>query len=88
MGKLLYISRCVCGSCGCLNRMLQLLCDHHQSNRVIPPREFQMDLLWFLKLLNSFNGVVVFRRDPISQVVHVDATLTRVGGISIAFMGP
>ena len=81
VGKLLYISRCVRGFRRCLNRMLQLLRDHHQLNRVILPREFQMDLLWFLKLLNSFNGVVVFRRDPVSQVVHVDATLTRVGGI-------
>ena len=81
VGKLLYISRCVRGSRGCLNRMLQLLRDHHQLNRVTLPREFQMDLLWFLKLLHSFNGVVVFRRNPVSQVVHVDATLTRVGGI-------
>ena len=63
--KLLYISRWVRGSHGCLNRMLQLLRDHHQSNRVILPREFQMDLLWFLKLLNYFNGVVVFRRNPV-----------------------
>ena len=65
VSKLLYISRYVRGSRGCLNHMLQLLHDHHQLNRVILPREFQMDLLWFLKPINSFNGVVVFRRNPI-----------------------
>ena len=81
VGKLLYIPRCVRGSRACLNRMLQLLRDHHQSNTVILSRDFQMDLLWFLKLLNSFNRIVVFRRNPVSQVVHMDATLTRVGGI-------
>ena len=81
VGKLLYISTCVRGSRACLNRMLQLLRDNHQSSRVTLTQEFQMDLLWFVKLLNSFNGVVAFRRSPVSQVVHVDATLTRVGGI-------
>ena len=43
--------------------------------------EFQCDLLWFAKFLRCFNGVVTFRRGPVSQTVYVDTTLTRIGGI-------
>ena len=81
LGKLLYVSRCVRGSRIFLNRILQLLRDHHSRNRIILTREFHYDLLWFLKFLRSFNGVVVFRRARASQTVFVDATLTRIGGI-------
>ena len=81
LGKLLYISRCVRGSRIFLNRMLQLLRNHHSTNRIVLTREFQCHLLWFAKFLRYFNGVVTFRRGPVSQTVYVDATLTRIGGI-------
>ena len=81
LGKLLYISRCLRGSRIFLNRMLQLLRDHHHTNSIILTQEFRYDLLWFLRFLRHFNGVVVFRRGPVSQTVYVDATLTRIGGI-------
>ena len=81
LGRLLYISRCVWGSRIFLNRMLQLLRDYHHVTQIPLSRDFHHDLLWFMRLLKTFNGVVVFRRSKVAQTVYVDATLTRIGGI-------
>ena len=80
LGKLLYISRCVKNSCAFLNRMLQTLRDHHDVDHIYPSKGFYQHLLWFLKFLQSFNGVIQFCKDPVAYVVHVDATLSHIGG--------
>ena len=71
----MYISRAF------LNRMLQTLRDHHEVDIIYPTDGFYIDLLWFLKYLQSSNGVIHFCKDPVSYVVHVDATLSQIGGV-------
>ena len=64
-----------------LNRMIQTLRDHHDVQHIYPDDPFYTDVLWFLKYLNSFNGVIRFCKDPVAYIVHVDATLTHIGGV-------
>ena len=78
LGRLLYVSRCVPGSRGFLNRILNLLRENHAQRHIIPNEK---DLLWFIRFLQSFNGVVTFKRSPIQEHVFVDATLTGLGGV-------
>ena len=80
LGKLLYISRCIQGSRIFMNRMLQLLRDMKDADYIILDENFFRDLNWFVSFLYTFNGVVKFRRDPVSVHAHVDATLVRLGG--------
>ena len=79
MGKLLYISHCVKNSRAFLNRMLQILTAHHEDDNIYPTDGFCVDLLWFLKYLNSSNGVIRFYKDQVAYIVHVDATLSQIG---------
>ena len=81
LGKLLYVSRCVAGSCRFLNRMLHTLRLNHANREIFPDNDFRLDLLWFLKFLRVFNGVVSFRCHPVQHHVYVDATLTGLGGV-------
>ena len=80
LGKLLYISRCVKNLRAFLNRMLQTLRDHRDVDFIYPTEGFYRDLLWFLKFLQSSNGVIRFCKDPVAYVVEVDATLSHIGG--------
>ena len=81
LGRLLYVSRCVPGSRGFLNRILKLLGENHAERHIIPNENFHKDLLWFIHFLQSFNGVVAFKRLPIQEHVFVDTTLTGLGGV-------
>ena len=81
LGKLLYISRCIKNSCAFLNRMLQTLRDHHDVEHIYPVEGFCIDVLWFLKYLNSSNGVIRFCKGPVAYIAHVEPTLTHIGGV-------
>ena len=81
LGKLLYISRCVKGARIFLNRILQVYRSHHDCRKINPPTEFYLDIWWFINFLQTFNGIRVFSRIPVQHTVHVDATLTHVGGV-------
>ena len=78
---MLYISHCVAGSRQFLNRMLATLRINHASNVILPDDSFQCDLLWFIRFLLLFNGVVTFRRSPVQYHVYVDATLVDLGAV-------
>ena len=80
LGKLLYISCCVQGCRTFMNRMLQTLRDMKDADYISPSESFFRDLAWFVAFLYTFNGVVYFRRDPVSVHAHVDATLVHLGG--------
>ena len=60
--------------------MLQTLRDHHDVDFIYPLEGFYRDLLWFLKFLQSSNGVILFCKDPVAYVIEVDATLSHIGG--------
>ena len=80
LGKLLYVARCIQGAHLFLKRMLQTMRQANSSNVITPDIGFYQDLAWFTCFLHSFNGVVSFRRDPVSIHGYVDATLTDLGG--------
>ena len=80
LSKLLYVARCIQGARIFLNRMLQTLRQAHSSKVIAPDIGFYQDLAWFTRFLHTFNGVVVFRWDPVSIHAYVDATLTQLGG--------
>ena len=80
LGKLLYISRCVRGSRIFMNRLLDNLRAHHDRKWIYPDEGFYQDLSWFLRFLQTFNGIVRFHKQPVTYVAHVEATLTNIGG--------
>ena len=53
--------------------MLQALRDFHNEG-------FFQDLSWFVEFLHTFNGIVVFRKDPVSFYSCIEATLQRLSG--------
>ena len=81
LGKLLYVSSCVTGVRRFLNRMLHTLRLNHTSKEICPDTDFCLDLLWFIRFLHVFNGVVSFRRNPAQHHVYIDTTLTGLGGV-------
>ena len=56
LGALLYISKCVKHARNFLNRMLSVLRDNYNSNVILLPSIFHLDLNWFIKFLPLFNG--------------------------------
>ena len=47
--SLLYVSRCVDGSHGFLNRIISLLHENHEVRYFTPNDQFHRDLLWFIR---------------------------------------
>ena len=54
LGKILYISHCMKGAHIFLNRMLALLCQHHDASHIYPDDVFYQNLLWFLNFVKDF----------------------------------
>ena len=83
LGSLLYISKCVNPASAFLNRMLQFLRDMGDRRSVKLSQEFFKDLAWFKNFLNQFNGIVYYDTRPVQAELHLDASLTGLGGIFI-----
>ena len=81
LGSLLYITKCVRYSRYFLNRMLEVLRQHTNKNIVKLTNEFFKDLHWFLALLNQYNGVTFYDNKRPLESVHLDASLTGLGGV-------
>ena len=83
LGLLLYISKCVKPARIFLNRMLQFLRHFHTTNASYLPltTEFRKDLHWFRTFLKSHNGITIYDIRPTSYQVHLDASLSGLGGI-------
>ena len=80
LGSLLYITKCVKSSRFFLNRMLQLLRDNFESNSIILTPDFFKDLHWFQTFLQIYNGVTIYHVTPLFENIHLDASLTGLGG--------
>ena len=80
LGLLLYVSKCVKPARYFLNRMLQLLRDNFDKNRIKVTSEFIKDLTWFKTFLASYNGVTFYGIRPLHDQIHLDACLTGLGG--------
>ena len=82
LGSLLYVSKCVKPAHTFLNCMLMLLRDNFEKDTIFLNREFFKDLNWFHTFLSQFNGVVYYDIRPVQGELHLDASLTGMGGIS------
>ena len=83
IGKLIYIHKCVAPARIFINRILGLLRESTNRNRIKLTKEFFADLQWFVKFLPHFNGVTIFKRTviPSQETLFLDACLTGMGGI-------
>ena len=83
LGKLLYIHKCVVPARTFINRMLALFRQNSTKRRIALTEEFHKDLSWFLLFLPKFNGITYIQKldIPGSQTLHVDASLTGLGGV-------
>ena len=80
LGLLLYVTKCVKPARYFLNRMLQLLRDNFDKNKIKVTSEFAKDLTWFKTFLASYNGVTFYDIRPLQDQIHLDACLTGLGG--------
>ena len=80
LGSLLYITKCVKSARYFLNRMLQLLRDNHNNSKILLTAEFKKDLNWFNSFLVHYNGVTFYNNKYCHFEVHLDASLTGLGG--------
>ena len=80
LGSLLYITKCVKPARYFLNRMLHLLRQNHNNNKIFLTSEFFHDLSWFNTFLESYNGVTFYHYQFSRIPVHLDACLTGLGG--------
>ena len=81
LGHLLYIHKCVKPARYFLNRMLQLLREHHGRVRIHLNHEFHRDLRWFQRFLPLYNGVSMYDHKRLDHQVHLDACLKGLGGV-------
>ena len=80
LGSLLYITKCVAPARSFLNRMLHLLRQNTNVSKILlTPPVFQ-DLAWFNTFLANYNGVTFYDQIPANIEVHLDASLTGLGG--------
>ena len=80
LGSLLYITKCIKPARYFLNRMLHLLRQNHNNNKILLNTEFFHDLTWFNTFLQSYNGVTFYHYQFSRTPVHLDACLTGLGG--------
>ena len=79
LGSLLYITKYIRSS-RFLNRMLQLLRDNTNARKILLTQAFFQDLNWFNTFLQQFNGVIYYDHTQSGTQVHLDASLTGLGG--------
>ena len=80
IGSWLYVHKCVKPARFFLNRMLELLCQSHNSRHINLTNDFKRDLLWFRKFLPLYNSVSMYGHKVITDVIELDACLTGLGG--------
>ena len=80
LGSLLYITKCVRSSRFFLNHMLQLLRDNTTAKKILLTQTFFQDLNWFNTFLCQFNGITYYYHNKSDIQVHLDASLTALGG--------
>ena len=81
LSSLLYVSKCVKPARTFLNCMLMLLRKNFAKDTIFLNKEFFKDLNWFHTFLRQFNGVVYYDIRSVQGELHLDASLTGMGGI-------
>ena len=80
LGSLLYITKCVKSARYFFNRVLYLLRHNHTNSKILLTAEFKKDLNWFNSFLIHYNGVTFYNNKYCHFEVHLDASLTGLGG--------
>ena len=80
LGLLLYIHKCVKPARCFLNRMLEVLRNAKNPQKIYLTPEFMRDIRWFSKFLPLYNGISMYGHKPVNQVLELDACLTGLGG--------
>ena len=81
LGSLLYITKCIKPAWFFLNRMLSLLRQNINHRKILLTQAFFADLNWFLTFLDTYNGTTYYKVTEQDAQVHLDASLTGLGGI-------
>lgn len=83
LGKLNFVSQCVRSSRIFIARMLNLLREFPESNKLVITEDFRLDLKWWQKFLPMYNGISMMISEDWSQpdqLFSVDSCLTGCGG--------
>ena len=80
VGLLLYIHKCTKPACYFVNRLLEMLRNANNPNRIVITDDCKWDLAWFRKFLEQYNGVSIYDHKNADFVVQLDACLTGMGG--------
>ena len=80
LGSLLYVTKCVKPARTFLNRMLMVFRKTFDQKAIFLTRDFFRDLNWFYTCLRQFNGAVYYATKPVQAELHLDASLTGLGG--------
>ena len=62
-----------------VNRMLDLLRNHYDQDRIKITQKFKHDMRWFSKCLEAYNGISIYDHSPINHTVELDACLVGLG---------
>ena len=81
LGSLLYITKCIKLAQFFLNRMLSLLRQNVDRRKILLTQAFFANLNWFLTFLDTYNGTTYYKVTEQDAQVHLDASLTGLGGI-------
>ena len=76
LSSLLYITKCVKPA----RIFLQLLRDIFNNTKILPTAEFFKDLAWFNEFLSQYNRVTFYDQKFSRIPIHLDASLTGLGG--------
>ena len=82
VGQLLYIHKCVRSARVFVNRILDTLRKIPDKGNIVLSDEFRKDILWFIKFVKEFNGIVYYKKSiqPPIEYMTLDASLSGMGG--------
>ena len=79
LGHLLYVHKCVKPAHYFVNRMLDLLRNNYDQEKIQITQDFKHDLRWFSRFLETYNGVSIYDHPNANHIIELDACLTGLG---------
>lgn len=79
VGKIIHLSACVPAARTFINRILDVLRQHHESASIPITQGIIQDLEWFRKFLRKFNGKSMMRPSTPTYTIEADACLDGAG---------
>ena len=72
LGSLLFITKCVKHARFFLNRLLQILGDHHSKKIITLTDQSHRDISWFKNFISKFNGESFYVKDKRDKQINLD----------------